>query len=170
MVVNGSVDSIDLCEDCFKKGYAAPILQELNKEPPVSIKKEKTIKEQILAAMKKAFGGVFSEEQEVVEQLDGEKRCPECNISAAEMTKQGKIGCSHCYDHFHDELKSIIKRLQDGESQHTGKVPNNSISVEKQIKALTDAMNAAAILEDYEKAAKLRDQIKELETQEEVNG
>ena len=48
------------------------------------------------------------------------KVCPVCFSSFASILKDGKFGCSTCYDIFKDEFKSSILNVQDGES-HVGK-------------------------------------------------
>lgn len=164
-IINGKVTEAHLCEDCFIKDTANPTMTSgTEKEVPQKTGIEQ-IKEQITAAMQKILP---KEKQSESEEGESVKKCPKCGVSGKEMARTGKIGCAYCYDFFGDEIMSIVKRLQDGATRHTGKAPK-TISVEKQIKMLTEAMSAAVVIEDYEKAAQLRDQIKVLETQEGVN-
>lgn len=100
------------------------------------------------------------------------KVCPNCGISLKEISKEGRLGCSMCYDWFKDELTVVIHRAQEGASHHVGKVPvkrkkelsdkqkENELQLE--ILGLEIEMDTAALKEDYESAASFRDKIKEL--------
>ena len=92
--------------------------------------------------------------------------CDICGMSFSDFQNTGKIGCSNCYEIFKDRLKPIIKRLQ-GNTEHIGKVPsglsNRIIKATKEIEKLKEDLNKAIQAEEYEKAALLRDKIKELE-------
>lgn len=100
------------------------------------------------------------------------KVCPNCGLSLEEIKKEGRLGCSMCYDWFKDELAAVIHHAQEGASHHVGKVPvkrkkelsdkqkENKLQLE--ILELEIEMDTAALKEDYESAASFRDKIKEL--------
>jgi protein arginine kinase activator len=86
-------------------------------------------------------------------------------MSLEEFQKTGRLGCSTCYDTFGEVLKPLIKRLH-GSLQHTGKVPvrfSKTVSITREIAKLKDLLNKAIEKEEYEKAAEIRDKIKDLE-------
>ena len=100
------------------------------------------------------------------------KVCPNCGISLKEIGKEGRLGCSMCYDWFKDELTAVIHHAQEGASHHVGKVPKkrkkelsdkqkeNELQLE--ILGFEIEMDTEVLKEDYESAASFRDQIKEL--------
>lgn len=91
--------------------------------------------------------------------------CEVCGMSFNDFQNIGKIGCSNCYKIFKDRLKPIIKRLQ-GSTEHVGKAPHgfsSKINTTKEIERLKEELNKAIQAEEYERAAVLRDKIKELE-------
>lgn len=94
-----------------------------------------------------------------------EKKCSNCGHSYAEFVRTGKLGCSQCYEAFRKQLKPLLNRLHS-HCQHIGKVPN-SIRVHmdqlNKIKEIKNELQQAVSKEEYEKAAKLRDQIIEEE-------
>ena len=60
----------------------------------------------------------------------------------------------------------LLERVHEGASQHVGKVPSRAGTDERRPAALLRlraALKDAVAEEDYERAARLRDQIKELE-------
>lgn len=91
-------------------------------------------------------------------------RCEKCGSSFNDIVRSGKIGCADCYETFYDKLLPSIQRIH-GRSTHEGKVPNGSAEIVKlnEIDELKQKLNKAVEEQNYEKAAELRDKIKELE-------
>jgi protein arginine kinase activator len=99
-------------------------------------------------------------------------KCPNCGLTYSEFVKDGKLGCSQCYEIFKKQIKPLLERLH-GYSEHSGKIPyairlrNNRI---QQIKKIKDELKEAVSKEEYEKAAQLRDQIIEEEKKVGIKG
>lgn len=94
-----------------------------------------------------------------------ELTCPKCKTSYYEFKNKGKFGCAECVDAFARLLPPFIKNIQ-GATEHTGKIPAHSggkIIAERKIESLRRDLNRAVTEENYELAAKLRDEIKSLE-------
>ncbi len=95
-------------------------------------------------------------------------RCKLCGSSVGDIINSGKIGCANCYTTFKRELMPSIKKMH-GNTIHCGKgasskSDNNSISLD----SLKNDLKQAIEMQEFEKAATLRDQIKELESKKEV--
>jgi protein arginine kinase activator len=92
-------------------------------------------------------------------------RCEKCGASENQVAKNGLFGCSECYTQFDDRVKPLLKRIH-GSSAHTGKVPKRTggkARINKEIRLLKTQLQDAVRREEFEHAAKIRDQIKELE-------
>lgn len=92
--------------------------------------------------------------------------CETCGMSYEEFKKVGKLGCPNCYKVYGDKLAPLFKRLH-GNIQYNGKIPSRAygnVRVSKDIEKLKEQLNAAVKNEEYEKAATIRDQIKNLES------
>lgn len=92
-------------------------------------------------------------------------KCPNCYITYEDYRETGKLGCSKCYETFEKQLKLIIKNMYSNE-EYIGKSPkkdNDNIYISKEIRILKEDLNRAIEKEEYEKAADIRDRIKELE-------
>lgn len=93
-------------------------------------------------------------------------RCPGCGISFSEIANSGKVGCAKCYETFRDRLLPSVERIH-GRSGHVGKVPAGTESGEdtrkRQISRLQEDLKKAVEAQEYEQAAKYRDEIKKLE-------
>jgi protein arginine kinase activator len=99
-------------------------------------------------------------------------KCAGCGMDYNQFKKVGRLGCQQCYQHFLNELKPVLRRVQ-GNIQHTGKVPiraGSGLLIKKQLAQLKDELKRAVELEAFERAAELRDKIKELEKQESIEG
>ena len=91
--------------------------------------------------------------------------CPTCKMTFEEFKHTGKVGCAKCYETFNKQFSPILKNIQ-GSTHHTGKIPKKAgseLSTKRQIANLREELKKAVELEEYEKAAKLRDKIKDLE-------
>lgn len=104
--------------------------------------------------------------------LAPEKKCPNCGITFAQISKGGRVGCSKCYDVFYDRLLPSIKRIH-GNTVHTGKRlrnPQLPVSVDEtkaaeqptELESLNNQLTDAVKNQEFEKAAQLRDRINEL--------
>jgi protein arginine kinase activator len=96
--------------------------------------------------------------------------CEHCGVTWAEFRQSGLLGCEHDYIAFDKELTPLLARAHEGATHHIGKTParrsggggpaaRRQVDLARLRKELAKAVEG----EDYERAAKLRDQIKEAE-------
>lgn len=93
------------------------------------------------------------------------KRCQCCGSSFEDIAKSGKVGCANCYDTFYEELLPSVQRIH-GRTSHTGKLAHSAgteVKIRNEIAKLKSQLEQAIKSQEFEKAAELRDQIKELE-------
>lgn len=101
-------------------------------------------------------------------------KCPNCGLSYADFKKIGRLGCGECYSFFKKYLAPLLKRIH-GSTQHVGKtvasVPEAVIAKKKPdySQELRDKLARAIEAEEFEEAAKIRDQLKELEKKNSQN-
>jgi len=92
-------------------------------------------------------------------------RCEHCGLTYSQFSKVGRFGCSECYKYFGEKLDPLFKRVH-GNIVHTGKVPKRSggvIKYKREIEQMKKELLVRIENEEFEKAAQLRDQIKDLE-------
>lgn len=92
-------------------------------------------------------------------------RCEECGMTYSQFSKIGRFGCSHCYQAFAKKLDPLLKRVHSG-TAHSGKIPKrsgNQIKCKREIEQLRRDLQSKIEREEFESAAELRDQIRELE-------
>ncbi len=148
MVVNGRLREYHLCADCAReKGY------------------EDLLGNWGLGSL--LTGLIGKQERDTL-------RCEKCGSTFEEISKTGKVGCAGCYDAFREKLIPVIQRIH-GTTKHVGKTPGGSAlrvqeqpgpmvavkssPIEEKKRLLKEAVEA----QDFERAAVLRDEIKELE-------
>lgn len=138
-VVEGSVKKIHLCEECAAKSG-------LDLQGPISIT-------DILLGM---GGGK-------VDSMAEDRSCARCHLRRSDFKKTGRLGCPSCYETFASELAPLVKAMHRSE-QHTGKVPAGEslrVRMTAEVAVLQQQLEQAVAAEDYETAARLRDQIAE---------
>lgn len=94
--------------------------------------------------------------------------CPVCQITFLEFRNTGRLGCPHDYEVFRDELMPLLENIHD-DTRHSGKVPRRAPRTSQQQTTLIQLRNdlkRAVAAEDYEAAARVRDQIKTIEQEQ----
>ena len=79
-------------------------------------------------------------------------------------TATGLFGCSACYTAFSEEIQPVLRRIH-GHVRHVGKVPVCGTEVfrtKAHIKKLRRELKLMVAQENYEEAARIRDEIKAL--------
>ena len=94
--------------------------------------------------------------------------CAECGHSFHDFKGSGLLGCPACYGTFEATLGPVIERAQGGALQHVGRAPTRAAGDAQRsalLKKLMRDLEAAVAAEQYERAARLRDAIKDLRPQ-----
>lgn len=92
--------------------------------------------------------------------------CPHCQMTLKRFRKELLLGCGADYEVFDKALRPIIGKSQAGNTTHRGKVPSKVPTDTKKhidLLSLRKRLDAAVKAEDYETAAKLRDEINRLQ-------
>ena len=140
----GKKQDLDLCDDCAKaKG-----------DDPLAF---------LVSDADVMFG--LGAAQEIAQTTDGaEVKCPRCGFSQADFKKSGRLGCPECYQVFAEGLAGLLKTMHKG-TRHTGKTPEalrRSRDNAERFKSLQKKLAKAIESEDFELAAKVRDELKML--------
>lgn len=114
--------------------------------------------------LKKLVGVFFNEPEEREEAADDGITCSACGSSFADITKTGRFGCDRCYTEFYDKAKETL-RMTQGATSHTGDIPENYRElrrIQDEISRKKEELQELILSEDYEHAAVIRDEVKEL--------
>lgn len=88
--------------------------------------------------------------------------CSRCGTTYEVFKKTGLLGCANCYRDFHEPLERILGRVH-GHTQHAGRIPagmDAEFAVKVNLDRLKEQLVKAIASEEYEEAAKLRDEIR----------
>lgn len=101
-----------------------------------------------------------------IEQASGgvDLKCPRCGFTQADFKKSGRLGCPDCYQTFAEGLEGLLRSMHKG-TRHTGKVPEGlrqTRDVSERVKTLQQKLAKAIEAENFEQAAILRDEIKQM--------
>lgn len=93
--------------------------------------------------------------------------CSFCEMTFDNFRESGRLGCPHCYTSFETGMRRLLKRIH-GANQHAGKVylPADPAAADlgRRLDGLRRGLQRAIDAEDFERAAVLRDLIREHET------
>lgn len=138
-VIDGSIKKLHLCESCAQNSG-------FDLQGPISIT-------DILLGM----GG----KREDAEPPVTERSCPRCHMRRSDFKKSGRFGCAVCYETFAEDLPPLLKAMHRND-RHIGKVPAAEavkLFALRELGTLQDKLEQAISSENYELAAKLRDEI-----------
>lgn len=145
-IVDKEKEVIYLCEECAKSENAFSFG---NQEFSVS-------------DFLSSFMG-FNSQKQMYEKEALDKTCKKCNMTWNEFQRNSRLGCDECYETFKDRLVPMIRQIH-GHTEHQGRIPPfEDLQKKHKIKKLKEKLKIAIMDERYEDAAKLRDEIKELE-------
>ncbi len=105
--------------------------------------------------------------QEIEQASGGDLACPRCGFTQADFKKAGRLGCPECYRTFAEALEGLLKTMHKG-TRHIGKVPETmrqTRDITDRLKSLQRKLAKAIETEDFEQAAVLRDEIKQMNAQ-----
>jgi len=145
-IVNDQMNELHLCEECARK-------------------KSQDAEQNF--GLGDFLGGMADINKNEKDKESASVKCPNCGLTYADFKKIGRLGCGDCYNAFKKYLAPLLKRIH-GSSQHVGKSPafaKKALGLKKgiDIQELRNKLQRAVEQEQFEEAARLRDQIKDLE-------
>lgn len=157
-----NIEAVDLCSKCgheYMKSLTAPKEPSLKpKKPTVNLQHIKTAEDLI------SFLGSLATPKKTI---PPHEPCPNCGMTLEMFDKTGRMGCPKCYDHFQILVERVICPYHNA-TEHVGKRPKHMIQkrmeddpVEK-MKLLKLRLAKAIELEEYERAAEINEEIKQL--------
>jgi len=145
-IVNGEKNELYLCEECARETGQIPFAG----NDPFSFQNFLT------GILGTSIGTYESYRNEI---------CETCGLNYKDFTQKGLFGCADCYETFSSRLDPLLKRIH-GMNSHNGKVPKRTggnLRIKKEIEELRQELQQAVESENFERAAELRDKIRELE-------
>jgi protein arginine kinase activator len=141
--IDGEHRELHLCATCARESGVA-----VAAAPPPDLKLDAVVDALILANVGELVGEL------------AQKACPECGLRYMEFRETGRLGCPHDYELFAPGLVKLLRRAH-GATRHVGKQPLRSPAAPRADRIqLRSQLREAVACEDYERAARLRDQLR----------
>src|SRR6188768_2258877 len=143
-ILEGKMQKVNLCDACSK---------------------EKGVQDPTGFALADLLLGIGAAEE--IEKGAPVEKCAVCGFTQADFKKSGRLGCSACYGTFAEGLGGLLKAMHKG-TEHVGKRPQRAhreMELSDRMRSLARDLQKAVADENYETAASLRDEIRQLENQ-----
>lgn len=150
-IVNGNKQHLMLCEQCANMVADIPLTPTLDELDSFGFQK-----------LINGLVGYMNNAKE--NKKDDDVTCKNCGTTYKEFKEKGVLGCGKCYEVFSTTITPVIKRVQV-DLEHVGKVPQKygkHIIEKRKVTKLKEELQKAVLVEEYERAAELRDEIKRL--------
>lgn len=150
-IVNGQKQDIWLCEECARNISNIPIMGPVGDEN--------------IFPFQDIINGLLSSVDKNAPKKDKKVVCKTCGKTIEEYEKTEEAGCSECYKFFNSKIQEKLKHHYD-DITYKGKVPKvegKEFDQKNKLKKLKYDLQILIQDEEYEKAAILRDEIKEIE-------
>ena len=139
-----------LCQECMKKMEASLAKGDI---------------QTFLSSILSVLGTEKKEEQPSL-------KCSACGLTYTEFEHTGRLGCAQCYRAFASQIKPSLQKIH-GRVQHAGRKPKAYVpdpQDERNLKMLElrKKMDDAVAAEDFEAAARYRDELRALTESREV--
>ncbi len=93
--------------------------------------------------------------------------CPHCGMTFQEFRHKGRLGCPMDYEVFAEPLDVMLRNMHDNRTRHRGRQPSGHIdqrsAVGERLLQLRRELQQAIADEQYEEAARVRDEIRRIE-------
>ena len=149
-IVDDQMTELHLCEECAR---------------------QKSIQMEQQFGLSDLLAGLAEFEKPALQKEAVLLKCSNCDLTYTDFKKIGRLGCSECYSTFKKYLGPLLKRIH-GSSLHLGKSPlkvTKALKKKIDLSSLRYELQKAIEREAFEEAAKIRDQIRELEKKQAQN-
>jgi protein arginine kinase activator len=144
-ILDSQMNELHLCEECAR---------------------QKSVQMEQQFGLSDLLAGLAEFEKPAKETEAVSVKCANCGLTYSDFKKIGRLGCGECYNTFKKYLGPLLKRIH-GSNQHVGKSPFKAgpkVSKKKlDLQELRARLQKAIEMEAFEEAARIRDEIKELE-------
>jgi len=147
---NGSRNDVHLCEQCAERDFILPYFKMSFPELLKSLINDR-------AAMQ---GGRRNESDRTLV-----RKCRACGTKYATINLSTEFGCPNDYQVFSKQVDKLLRKYNNGNSVHSGKLPLKSLEKtrrENRSMLLQMRIEDAVRSENYELAAEMRDQLNAL--------
>ena len=168
-----------LCEECGKNQATVSITVTTGNGvttrrlcPECTKKMEFSLVKGDIQSFLSSIMSVLGKDKEKKEEAYEGLVCSSCGLSYADFEHTGRLGCAQCYRDFSVQLKPMLQKIH-GRTQHAGRSPaafepDPQDELNAKLQELKQKMDEAVASENFEDAARYRDEIRSLTQEMEV--
>ncbi len=148
-IKDGKVVSYNLCKECAEKQGFKAVKFDSEQQPAFAPEAKDHVLSELIGEESEAAG-----------------ECAFCHSKLDDIKHSGRMGCARCYFTFEKQIDILLRRIQGSSfhlGKHSGKPVSERYGEQLKIRELKKKLNESVKEEDYEKAARLRDEIRSLE-------
>lgn len=162
-IVNGEAEELKVCDECAAQisPYHAKISSKISPTSKQAV--ENLLKD--LLSQKEAGAVVEVTSGSSEEESGAQPICVTCGLEYSKYKQTYMLGCPDCYDAFGQALLGDIQRIHGALKHVGGRVtPDNSVlDAQARAKQVRLELEEAIDREDFTSAARLRDELREIE-------
>ncbi len=143
-IINGVKNEIYLCSHCAKNTMHTPEIESI-----------------LSSSFDNFFAPFLKSPNSAGSYTASQKICKNCKSTMQDIQNSGRLGCSECYKAFEDLLLHPLKDIH-GSNRHRGKIPKKR-SYSNEAEQLKEELARAVEAQNFERAAELRDKIRQRE-------
>lgn len=165
--VGGELTKIHLCDECAQ-GISDEAPAILGITPVIGFT-------EVLASIPQIFAAILegAEVDEISSSFHEESlSCSSCGSTFDDLRETGRVGCGDCYTSFKERLQPLLVRIH-GNPVHKGKIPvrgGSKFAAAAKVRDLRTTLERHIMGEEYEAAALVRDQIRQIEAERGESG
>lgn len=162
--INGNTREMHLCADCAREMHIGAEFQ--NAFTGIGNSMASFWSDPFQAFFGSSFGpllGSMAGQPTEGARLASGRKCPSCGMSEAELRRTGRAGCPECYNAFADLLTPYIRQVHGADTHLGAKPKDEEKKAENPVAEMRAKLQEAIQNENYEEAARLRDEIRRLE-------
>ncbi len=107
----------------------------------------------------------FSTRLGEMDRIAGVRECPACSWTLERLRATGRLGCPECARAFRRDVDAILRRA-GRVGPYEGRVPARAVALGTSVgspgESLSASLESAILSEDFESAARIRDELKNL--------
>lgn len=167
-----------LCEICHKKAAAVHVTEinhgTIAKESHLcdECARQKGIPYKVQLSLSEILSGLIEPVLGKLIKEVGDLKCSVCGMNYAQFRLKTRFGCANDYEVFSKGITPLLEKIH-GAIQHHGKIPqrtNPQLLQEKELYDLQRELERLVRSEEFEKAAEIRDKIKQLKNRKHKAG
>ena len=162
-IVDGTATEFNVCEECASN--VSPHHAKIHKKKNIDALTVQSLLKDLLAQ------GEAGASAKIVTIEGGDfPTCPTCGLEFLRYKQTFMLGCPDCYDAFGEHLLNDLTKIH-GATRHVGErhvVASPLLDIQTRLRMLRHELDESVQSEDFDRAVRVRDEIRQLQREQEA--